>query len=196
MSAEEKILGGILSEAEATAKAAEEKTAEEVKKIEEAAAAEAKAYSAEVISAALLKAKAIKKNAESAAELTVRDAKLSKKHEEIEKTISMALDAALKLDDEKYFALLSRVAAPYAKDGEAVIFVGKKDKKRDLSVFKKALAEKGIKATLSDVSCFGDYGFVLSYGDVEYNLTLNALINDKRDILEDRIHRILFEGDR
>ena len=39
MSAEEKILGGILSEAEATAKAAEEKTAEEVKKMEEAAAA-------------------------------------------------------------------------------------------------------------------------------------------------------------
>jgi len=39
MSAEEKILGGILSEAEATAKAAEEKTAEEVKKMEEASCA-------------------------------------------------------------------------------------------------------------------------------------------------------------
>lgn len=193
MSAEEKILGGILSEAEATAKAAEEKTAEEVKKMEEAAAAEAKAYSAEVISAALLKAKAIKKNADSAAELTVRDMKLSKKHEEIEKTVAMALEATLKLDDEKYFALLSKVAAPYAKDGEAALKVGKKDKKRDLSVFLKALAERGIKAILSDTSALEDYGFVLSYGDVEYNLTLAALINDKRDIIEDRIHRILFE---
>ncbi len=196
MSAEEKILGGILSEAEETAKAAEEKTAEEVKRIEEAAAAEAKAYSAEVISDALLKAKAIKKNAESAAELTVRDAKLSKKHEEIEKTIAMALEATLELSDEKYFALLSNVAAPYAKDGEAVLFVGKKDIKRDLSVFVKALSDKGIKATLSDSPSSEDYGFILSYGDVEYNLTLAALINDKRDILEDRIHRILFEGDR
>ncbi len=192
MNAEEKILGGILEEAEATAAATAEKAANEVKDLEEAAAAEAKTYSAEAISSALLKAKAIKQNAESSAELTVRDAKLAKKHEEINKTLDMAIASVCALSDEKYFTLMAGVAAAYAKEGEGTLQVGKKDIRRDLSVFKKALSDKGVKITVSDIPSSDDYGFVLCYGDVEYNLSLAALINDKRDILEDRIHRILF----
>ncbi len=193
MNAEEKILGGILSEAEATAAATAEKAADEVKALEEAAAAEIKTYSAEVVSSALLKAKAIKQNAESAAELTIRDARLAKKHEEINKTLDMAVATVCALSDEKYFALLAGVAATYAKKAEGTLLVGKNDMKRDLSVFKKALSDKGVKVTVSDLPSSDDYGFVLCYGDVEYNLSLTALINDKRDILEDRINRILFD---
>ena len=192
MSAEEKILGGIISEAESGAKAVAEKATAEIEKIEAAAAAEAKSYSGEVVSAALLKAKAIKLNAESAADLKVRDAKLAKKHEEIEKTLGMAAEVICALDDEKYFALLSGVAAGYAKDQEGTLFVGSKDIKRDLSIFKTALQNKGIKVNISDVPLEEERGFVLKYGDIEYNLSLTAIINDKRDSLEDRIHQILF----
>ena len=84
------------------------------------------------------------------------------------------------------------LAAGYAKDQEGTLFVGSKDIKRDLSIFKTALQNKGIKVDISDVPLEEERGFVLKYGDIEYNLSLTAIINDKRDSLEDRIHQILF----
>lgn len=192
MSAEEKILGGILLDAENSAKEITEKAEAEAKRLTDEAATNAKSYSAEVVSAALLKAKAIKQNAESAAELAVRDAKLAKKHQEIDKTISLAIEKIEQLPDDKYFSLLCGVAKKYAKDGEGVLFVGKKDIKRNLGIFEKMLKEKSINLKLSASPCDAELGFVMKYGDIEYNLSLSALIEDKRDVLEDRIHGILF----
>jgi hypothetical protein len=89
MSAEEKILQGILQDAKLQADKIIANGKTEETAILEEGKAQAKAYSAQTVSAALIKAKAIKTNAESAANLTVRDIILAKKHSEIEKTLGL-----------------------------------------------------------------------------------------------------------
>ena len=90
MSAEEKILQGIIADAEMQADKIKNTALAECESINAKVAEDKKVYEATTVSAALFKAKSIKQNAESAAELTVRDAKLAKKHSEIEKTLAMA----------------------------------------------------------------------------------------------------------
>ena len=192
MSAEEKILQGILDDAKKQADEILTAAEKECREIEEKAAADAKAYSATTVSSALFKAKSIKENGVSAAELTVRDAKLSKRHDEIEKTLSMAEEKISALPDDKYFALLTALAKANAKDEEAELLLSAADLKRNLSVFEGQLAAAGVKAKICTAPADISAGLVLKYGDIEYNLTVAAVINDKREVLEDKINAILF----
>lgn len=192
MSAEEKILQGILDDAKKQADEILSAAEAECREIEEKAAVDAKAYSATTVSAALFKAKSIKENGASAAELTVRDAKLAKRHGEIEKTLQLAEERISALPDDKYFALLTALAKANAKDEEAELLLSAADLKRSLSVFEGQLAAAGVKAKIRTAPADISAGLVLKYGDIEYNLTVAAVINDKREVLEDKINAILF----
>ena len=35
-------------------------------------------------------------------------------------------------------------------------------------------------------------GFILSYGEIEENCSIDALINEKRDVLEDKLNSLFF----
>lgn len=192
MSAEEKILAGISAEAKAQAEQILSEATQRVDEINEAAKAEAKAYSGEVVSAALRRAKTIKENAESASTLVIRDAKLSKKLEEIEKTVSAAKKAIINLPDNIYFTRLAAMAKAEARAETATLYLGSADIKRDVACFKSALDEAGVNAELQDEPAPFDNGVVLKYGDIEYNLSLDSVIAEKRELLEDKINSILF----
>lgn len=192
MSAEEKILQSITDDARVQADKIIREAELRAEKITEDAKASAKEYSAGVVSAALMKAQAIKKNAESAAELTVRDARLAKKHEEMSKTMDMALNKIVSLPDKEYFGLLAGLAKQNIFREGGVILLGAADLKRDLSVFDKLLSENGIKLQIEKVAANIENGFILKWGDVEYNFSLDAVIADKKNLLEDRMHRVLF----
>lgn len=192
MSAEEKILQGILDDAAVQAEKIMADAKEQCDRLLEDARLRSKEYSAKTVSDALRRAKAIKQNAQSGAELTVRDAKLAKKHEEIEKTVAAAVERILALPDGEYFALLAKLVAKNAQKPGGVLLPGVNDAKRDLSVFERLLKEGGTEVTVGKASPDVKNGFILKYGDVEYNLSLSAVIDDKKDILEDRINSILF----
>ena len=192
MSAEEKILQGILQDAKLQADKIIANGKTEETAILEEGKTQAKAYSAQTVSAALIKAKAIKTNAESAANLTVRDIMLAKKHSEIEKTLGLAIDKIVSLPDEKYFSLLCGLAAKNARSQQGVVFLSPADLGRKVSIFEKMLKNAGVNAKISSTPSNIKNGFILSYGDVEYNLSLEAVISDKRDILEDKINSALF----
>lgn len=192
MSAEEKILGCILSDAEKQAETIKNAALAECEEIEKKAAEDKKAYEATTVSAALFKAKGIKLNAQSSAELTIRDAKLAKKHSEIEKTLKLAEDKINALADEEYFTLLTRLAKENAKQEKAELLMSSRDLKRNTALFEKMLAAAGVSAEVSSTPADICGGLILKYGDVEYNLTIAAVINDKREELEDKINGVLF----
>lgn len=192
MSAEEKILQGILDDANGQAEKIISEANAECKAVLAKGKEESKAYSAKTVSEALRKAKAIKQNADSAAELTVRDARLSKKHEEIEKTLSLAVERIISLPDDKYFSLLCGLAVKNARSEEGTIALGSADLIRDIAVFEKLLKDAGVNARLSKAPAPIKNGFILKYGDIEYNLSLLSVIDDKREALEDKVNSILF----
>ncbi len=192
MSAEEKILQSITEDAMQQAEKITDEAKAQAQQITEEAKTSAKEYSAKVVSAALLKAQAIKKNAESGAELTVRDARLAKKHEEISKTIDMALEKIAAMPDEEYFALLTNLVSKNVSKSGGIIIPGSEDSKRNLAVFEKMLKEKGLDLQIVGASSHIKNGFILKWGDVEYNFSLDAVIADKKSILEDRINKVLF----
>lgn len=192
MGAEEKILEGIISDAVAQgdeiiarAKAQSELALNKAKD-------ETKAYSAEVVSSALIKAKTIKDNAESSAALVVRDGKLSKKREEILKTVELAKEYIASLDDEVYFKKLVSLIKGYAKSEESVLLLGAEDLKRNIALLEAELKKEKINVKISDKPADISGGFILKYGSIEYNLSIDAIIDEKKEFLEDKINTILF----
>ena len=192
MSAEEKILAGITAQAEAKAEEILGEATKRINEINESAISESKSYSGEVVSAALRRAKTLKENAESASELLIRDAKLAKKLEEIEKTISAAKKAIIGLPDNVYFQRLAAMAKAEAREEQAMLYLGAADIKRDVACFKAALDAAGVNALLQSEPAPFDNGLVLKYGDIEYNMSLESVIAEKRELLEDRVNSILF----
>ncbi len=192
MGAEERILQSILDDANLQA---EKILAEGKIKCEEIrleAADKAKSYAAKTISDALRSAKAIKQNSDAAADLAVRDARLAKKHEEINATISAAVEKITSLPDDKYFNLLCSLAVKNARCEEGSLALGAADLLRDVSAFEKLLISNGVKVKLSKTAAAIRNGFILKYGDIEYNLSLEAVIADKKDAIEDSVNAILF----
>ncbi len=193
MSAEEKILQGILDDAKAQADKILSDGEAVCREITAQTEQMVKSYSATTTSNALISAKNIKQNAESAAELIVRDAKLAKRHSEIEKTLGIAKEKILSLSDKEYFSLLSSLAVKNARKGEeGTLILGKSDLKRNTEEFLKLLKQEEISVQISKTPADISGGFILKYGDIEYNLTIDAVINDKREVLEDKINSILF----
>lgn len=193
MSAEEKILQGILDDAKAQADKILSDGEAVCREITAQTEQMVKSYSATTTSNALISAKNIKQNAESAAQLIVRDAKLAKRHSEIEKTLSIAKEKVLSLSDKEYFALLTSLAVKNARKGEeGTLILGKCDLKRNTEEFLKLLKQEEINVQISKTPADISGGFILKYGDIEYNFTIDAVINDKREVLEDKINSILF----
>ena len=126
-------------------------------------------------------------------ELERRNALLKTKRDEIEKTLKYVYDHILKLDDKKYFELVLKLAAKLNGQKGTVYFCSK-DLKRMPGDFAKKLAGCGLKAEIStkpyDDICSG---FILKDGDIEENMSFEAVINEKREELEDLIGRELFK---
>lgn len=192
MSAEEKILEGIISDAVAQGDEIIARAKAQSELVLTKAKDETKAYSAEVVSSALIKAKTIKDNAESAATLVVRDGKLAKKREEILKTVELAKKHIASLDDEVYFKKLVSIVKGYAKSEEGVLLLGGVDLKRNTALLETALKKANINVKISDKRADISGGFILKYGSIEYNLSVDAIIDEKKELLEDKINTILF----
>lgn len=192
MSAEEKILAGITAEAKAAAEQILGEADNKIAEMNEQAKAEAKAYSGEVVSGALRRAKTIRENAESAANLVIRDAKLAKKLDEIYKTVDAAKRYIVALPDAAYFEKMVALAARSAKGEKAMLYLGTADIKRDTACVKGLLEKAGVNAEVQTSPAPFDYGILLKYGDIEYNLSLESVISEKRELLEDKINTLLF----
>lgn len=131
--------------------------------------------------------------AESAAEVAESRASLSEKQKIISEVISAAKEKAEGLPADEYFSIMLRLLDRYAADkkhGEIILSEG--DYARITPPFKNALRKR--KLHLSDRT--GDFksGFILVYGDIEENCTLDALMEAEHERLSERVAEFMFGG--
>ena len=190
MTSSEKILAGITAEAEAAAReiiSAAEKKADEI--ISDRAE-EAQKQAQEIAAEADKKAALIDSTGDSSAQLVLRDAKLSKKRELIEKALDEVIVGINNYDDKTYFDCLLRLAKKNAMSGKGEMLLSTRDLSRDKGDFVKALEELSV--TVSDTPADINGGFILKYGDIIINCELSAVMREKRDEITDKLNTALF----
>ncbi len=166
---------------------AEEKAAGILEEAEKKADAEAEAVSAN----ADAKAENMKNAALSSASLIERNAVLEAKRGEINKTLDLLIEHINSLEADKYFAFIYRLAEGIDGDRGTVI-LNKRDRERLPKDFAEKMKAAGIDAEISDTTADITGGFILKCGDIESNCSLNAVIEDRKNELEDYINRYLF----
>lgn len=127
----------------------------------------------------------------SRAELAARTALLKQRRAEIDKTADALLDYLTGLGDNDYFNAIYRLAAQLrGKSGE--LLLNQKDLQRLPSDFEGRVREAGLDARVSQTPADILGGFILKSGDIEENMDFAALLNARRDEIEDLINRDLF----
>ena len=142
------------------------------------------------------KVKSYDERTASAADMKRRTAVLAARQELIGSVIADACDRVKNLDEEKYFEILKNMAGKYLlpKDGE--ICFSRKDLERMPADFReeiRSMAEKkGGALEFSGEARNIDGGFILVYGGIEENCSIDAVFAEKRDELLDQVRKILF----
>ena len=127
----------------------------------------------------------------SRSELAARTALLKQRRAEIDKTAGALLDYLTGLGDNDYFNALYRLATQLrGKSGE--LLLNQKDLQRLPSDFENRVREAGLDARVSQTPADILGGFILKSGDIEENMDFAALLNARRDEIEDLINRDLF----
>jgi V/A-type H+-transporting ATPase subunit E len=192
----DKIIGDIRGESaetvDAILKEAEKKAAE----IRTKAEAEAGEIREKIRKENETKAADADARANSAAELSRRKQILNAKQGLISDVMDEALKQISSLPDETYFDAVIRMAVSSAHRNEAgeIEFCGR-DLKRIPSGFEAKLAAalpQGAKLSVSKKAADIGSGFLLSYGGIEENCSMEALFAARKEELQDKVRGILF----
>ena len=161
----------------------------------EDAAAQAEQIRRKTAEAYAAKAEAALHAAASAAELETRNRLLRERRRILDETLKKTVGYLQGLPDAAYFEALLPLAARSAQAGEGLLLFGAGDLKRLPADFEARLnrsLETGKKLTVSPEAAPIDGGFLLKYDDIEMNCSFSALLDARREELEDRVNRILF----
>lgn len=166
---------------------------EQANKIKAESKAKAEKEAKAIISVAEVKAKDMLSRSESANELKIKRAILTKKQELINETIDKAMESIINLPDDKYFDMIIKLVKKYAhSESGGEILMSERDKKRMPKDFELNIKENyGIE--VSEKTINSDGGFILSYGDIEENCTFKAVFESKREEILTLINNLLFE---
>ena len=122
---------------------------------------------------------------------------LSCKVELINTAIEKTIQKLKNLPDKDYFDLIARLAEKHMQSGEGTISFGSSDLKRLPADLESRLNEKasasGGSIKISSESADIEDGFILKYGDIEMDCTLDALFAAYRDELRLKANALLFD---
>ena len=173
--------GTIIAEAK---KKAEEKLSQVKMAIAETKAAERRA--------AEIEAEDRIKRGISAAERKGRQQILEKKQALINQAVDMAYQSLVEMDEETYTAFVLKHLKPYAGQSgvlRLVPFQGKGVPEKLAEAIRKEYPE----LTIAKEPQAGDGGFVLVIGQIEIDMTYQALLHESMEELRDMANRLLFE---
>lgn len=126
-------------------------------------------------------------------EMELKRAILKKKQEIIRETLDGTRRALTETRDKGYFEMLTSLLSRYAAEGKAgEILMTDADKKAMTKDFEAAVSAHGLK--VSDKALAADSGFVLVYGSIEINCTIDAIFDAYADELSDMLGAFLFEN--
>lgn len=141
-------------------------------------------------------AASISERAASAADLDRRTRMLAAKQEMIAGVLASAEKALEQMPGEKYFPMLLKLVERYALPKKGEMLLSRKDREAIPAGFAERVAEKakekGGELVISERTCDIAGGFILDYGGIEENCSLRAMFDARRDVLSDKVNRILF----
>ncbi len=196
MAGVDNIINEILQEANKQADGILEEARKKAAEIEDAA----KKESAEALSRASQKTEAdaeeYVRRSDSASQMLKKKALLAAKQEIITDVIKKAYQKLANQPDDAYFEMIRTLIERSAHEGSGKILFSAKDLKRLPKNFEKEAneiaAKKGGSLTLSENAANIKNGFILSYGGIEENCTLDALFEEKSEQLRDCVHQVLW----
>ncbi|HHY65036.1 MAG TPA: hypothetical protein GX501_08320 [Clostridiaceae bacterium] len=142
-----------------------------------------------------------KQRARAAAEMEIRKSLLKTRQDTIDEAFAAALDRIAELPDDKYSGFIEDILLRAARDGEGELVVNKKDKQRLGQQFIDRINARFIslgrnaKLKLSSDDLDSRGGFIIRYGEMEINSTLEVILNMERPNLEAGVAAILFGGE-
>ncbi len=184
---------------------------EEARKTAEAKVVEAKAQASEIIKNAEEECRKLKEEmaqkdekdrktvserAKASAQMKKRQMILNAKQELITEILNKAYQRIFDMDDAAYFGLIEKMLQKFCLARTGEICFSEKDRKRMPDGFEQVVErvakEKGGNLTISKESRNIDGGFVLVYGGIEENCSIQALFHSEREYLADKVHENLF----
>lgn len=193
MSGLDKILSKIITDASAGADSIINEANSRSAVILQEAAEEAAREGVQRIAAASLEAQSDVERSRSAARLEAKRILLKERNRIIDEAVSGVKDRIYSLPDEDYFMVLQNFILSHLQNETGVIVLNHRDLARIPAGFLESLcASAPAPLTISETPGNFDAGCVLIYGEVEYNGTLTAIINEKKDELRDLLNRELF----
>lgn len=135
----------------------------------------------------------ISKKTEAEADAEARRIVLSAKRSAIEEILAKIKEKIKNAPSKEYFDLLVKLAKANREDMTGEMFFGKKDLERLPEDFSKRVnegLEKG-SITISDESLDIDGGFIIKYGKVDINCSIDSIFEDKKNVLSDIITEII-----
>ena len=136
----------------------------------------------------------ILRGADSQGNLDGRKNLLFSRRKMIDAAFAKAKENLLALSAQEYFDFVLKTVKKIYRGSDAEIILNKSDIARMPDSFTASLAEiSGGKIVLSTTAGDFDGGFVLKYAFLEENCTLDALLRQSRETLEDTAAKILFK---
>lgn len=187
----EQIVADAAQEAAEIAAAAEQ----EKEKMLSAAKEKADEVSKAVLQSGEEKAAALRERAESTAQMQRRNALLTCKQRLIAETIQKTKESLANASDAEYFATLTALAAKFAKPGKATLYFNQKDLARVPGDFAEKLkaAAPQTEIQIATEPYQIKNGFVLVYGGIEINCTLDAVFEGAQAELSDAVNHTLWK---
>ena len=181
MSGLENIIARIEAENEAQCEAVAAEAADRAAQIVAAADTEGRETVRAAAAEAQKQAGQMVARAKSAGALAARRALLAAKVELVDEVLAEAKQTLASLPADRYFETLRALAVKNKQAGEGVLFFGEKDLARLPADFAGTL---GAGISVSETPAPISDGFLLKYGDIEINCTLDALFAAARDPLK------------
>ena len=132
----------------------------------------------------------------SSIDLAKRTASLKAKQELIAQVIKKAYEKVKNEDAGSYFELMLGLVKKYAQPLEGEAYFSRFDLERMPADFEsrmhQAAQDKGGSLQLMRAGKNIPDGFILVYGDIEENCTLDALFSADTDVMQDKVQKILF----
>ena len=145
-------------------------------------------------------AKAYAASVASRAARGTREAVLAQKQAIIREVLDKACSELAGRDDVSYFDMTEKLIRRNIRAGSGEILFGAKDLSRLPDGFQDRLdriaREAGGTLRISPVPAEIENGFLLRYGGIDENCSLNALFEEKRDLLRDAVHETLFRQEK
>ena len=190
MSGLDKILEYITQEANAEADKIIASAQEEAAAIISSEKKKADDQSAAIMKQAESDAAAQATRIESAAQMKEKRILLQAKQDKIDEVFAQAKEQLLGLDDEKYFEMIQKMIQKYASGESGQIKFSQRDLDRIPAALKEQLEDTGLLVSSEPADIDG--GFILSYGDIEENCSIDVLISESKETLQDKISETLF----